>query len=399
MTVEGVIMKIAIKPISFIHYDLSKLCFLIFFLLKPFYLLPSGSIQIGDMFLVLSFAFHIYNKRFNIVIIDKTFVYFLLCVFAINGAYFLKFQNEEFLKSCLYYLFNFMVIICFRNFLKDPDFLKKLEIVCKINIIVQIILFITGIGEYWFGTVRYIGTYNDPNQLGFAIISTFFIIYILNAKHLLIYFALSVFLIFQTYSTGMLLAITVLVAFYIITNINISKIKIKPITLVVALVIIVTVMFIVYRHGFININWDRFRVDSKLNKGDNAISSFLKDRNMEIITKYPEYFIYGFGEGYTNRFYGYGGELHSTVISLWYYYGIIPYTFIVKWVVDNVKKMSFHIAPTIIALLIEAVTLVNHRQPAFWMIIILASFNISKRSHKDEIQHNSAYLQYRKVSE
>ena len=386
-------MKIPIKPIYASHYDLSKLCFLIFFFLKPFYILPSGSLQIGDMFIVLSFVFHIYKKRkLQINDIDGTYVYFLLFVFIINGVYFLKFQKTEFLISCSYYLFNFMVIICFRYFSKDSDFLEKLETVCKINILLQIILYFSGIGEYWHGTYRYIGTYNDPNQLGFAIISTFFILYILNAKHLFLFFVLSAFLIFQTYSTGMLLALSALIAFYIITNINVLKKKIKPVTILFALIVLLAVIIVFFRYGFFDINWDRFRVDSKLDRGDNAVTSFLSDRNMEIILDYPGYFLYGFGEGYTNRFFGYHGELHSTAISIFYYYGVIPYCCFAKWVVDNVKGMSLHTAPAIIALLIEAITLINHRQPAFWMIIILGSCSASIRSHKDEIQYNSSSL-------
>ena len=54
--------------------------------------------------------------------------------------------------------------------LADKDFLKKLNGVCKINILTQAVIWVLGYGrvftEYW-GPTRYMGTFNDPNQYAF----------------------------------------------------------------------------------------------------------------------------------------------------------------------------------------------------------------------------------------
>lgn len=388
------------------EYDLSKLCFLIFFLLKPFYLLPSGSLQIGDFFLGLSFVFMIYRRKIKLEEIDKTFFAFFLCVIIINGIYGVIYTHLGFMISSIYYLFNLMVIMCFREFAHDGAFLKRVEVICKANLWIQLAIYCLGLGEYMGGTYRYMGTYNDPNQLGFAIISTFFILYILNAKRLIVYFVISTFLLFQTSSSGMLLSITVLTVFWVLTQVksmNLSTLRIPKMAVIGIGIVAICLLIVAYKNlniiDMIGINWEHFRVEEKMNKGSNPILSFLKDRNMMIITEHPEFFLFGLGEGYTDRYFGYYGELHSTVISLCYYYGIFPFFILVKWVIDNIKSIPLRVLPVYIAIFIEALTLVNHRQPSFWMIIILASFNISKMGQKDEVQCNSTYLQCRKISE
>ena len=97
----------------------------------------------------------------------------------------------------------------------------------------------------------------------------------------------------------------------------------------------------------------------------------------------PEYFLYGCGEGYWERFLSISGEtreLHSTMISLWYCYGIVPYMFFIKWLWDNINNCPMSVAGVYIALILEALTLVNHRQPLFWMIIAMGSYLSRKRS-------------------
>lgn len=369
-------MKIRIRKIE--KYDFSKLCFLLFFLIKPFYILPSGQMQIGDCFLVLSFLLVCVSGRLKIEKIDYVYLLFILCVVFINSFYAIFFQKAAFLLSILYYIFNCFVILNFRLFSHDQNFLEQFTFVCKLNLILQFVFFFIGIGQYWNNTYRYIGTYNDPNQLAFAVLSTFFILYMLNGTHIVYYYFITLFLIYKSSSLGMLSAVLVLTFFWIVISFKEKKDWVlSPKKMIVFLIILIALTVAVDRFGIIDLNLNQFRIDNKLNKGDNFFMSFLTDRNMLIILDYPEYFFIGFGEGYTKRYNGFNGELHSTIISICYYYGIIPFSILVKWVINNVKKVSFRVVPVYIALFMEAFTLINHRQPSFWILLVLASVEIS----------------------
>lgn len=68
---------------------------------------------------------------------------------------------------------------------------------------------------------------------------------------------------------------------------------------------------------------------------------------------------------------GEGNEVHSTMIGLLFYYGIVPYSFFVTWIVRNIKQQRRAI-PIMLILILEAFTIINHRQPFFWMSFVLA---------------------------
>ena len=378
--------------------QIAQLFFLLFLLIKPFYLQRSGTLQIGDIFLVLSFFTYYSCHEFTIDNKDKLLAGFLLCTVLINGVYSLL-LGRSLMISSLYFLFNFMVISCFRAYSKDSAFLAKIKRVFCVNIIVQVILYFTGIGDYWRSTYRYIGSYNDPNQLAFAVISAFFILCLLKEKYIVIYFIMTAFLVYKTYSTGMLFSMIIGISMYAVAFLrdffmNRSK-RIKTIHLIMILILILAILYmLVFRNGIgIVLDLSRFRIDDKLNKGSNVIGSFLEDRNMMVIVEHPLYFLFGYGEGAFNRYAGYNGELHSTMIATCYYYGIIPFGMFLIWIWKNIKNSTAKEWPVYIALIAEAFTLINHRQPTFWIIFVLGSMVVSKGKIENEIQRDRTDLQ------
>ena len=68
-----------------VSFSISSVCFLIYFLLKPFYVFDSGTLQPGDFFLLLSFAFLVYEKKRGLRNDDYVFGVFLLCVITVNS--------------------------------------------------------------------------------------------------------------------------------------------------------------------------------------------------------------------------------------------------------------------------------------------------------------------------
>ena len=255
----------------------------------------------------------------------------------------------------------------------DKKWLSKLVLVCKINLIIQLIIYLAKMGDYWRGTYRYMGTYNDPNQLGYAIISTFAIIFLLNDSKKYIYFIIAVFLVFKTASAGMLIALIVMFSFDLINILKTvihEKLSVTKIPLFFCAIVLIGIVLTQNNHI---IDLRGFRLEQKISKGSSVIQSFINDRGLNVAFDHPIYFIFGYGEGFKCERYGHSGEMHSTWISLFYYYGLIPFIILLKWIYSNIKGISRKYIPVYIAIFVEAFTLINHRQPSFWMIIMIGT--------------------------
>lgn len=357
-----------------VSLSISSVCFLIYFLLKPFYLFGSGSLQPGDFFLLLSFAFLVYEKKDGLRNDDYVYGAFLICVMVINFIYFSITHGTEFLKSCLYYIFNYIVILCFRHFMYDSKWRKALGIVCKMNLLIQLAIFVLHLGSYWEGTYRYMGTYTDPNQLGFAIISTLAIIFLLKDKWKYLYVGVAGIIILQTSSSGMLFALLILVA--LDGALMLKKAMDNggiPYAVVFLVILGIGGVIMLIMLDIIHIDWDHYRLSQKLGGNKSVLQSFIDDRALNIAQDHPEYFLFGYGEGFTFVRYGHWEEMHSTWISLCYCYGIVPFCILLAWIYQNVRNIRLEVVPVYCAIFLEAFTLVNHRQASFWMIILLAN--------------------------
>ncbi len=373
-----------------VSFSISSVCFLIYFLLKPFYVFDSGTLQPGDFFLLLSFAFLVYEKKRGLRNDDYVFGAFLLCVITVNSIYFLIFRSSFFVKSCLYYVFNYIVILCFRHFMYNKPWLNALGLVCKMNLLIQLAIYLLHKGSYWEGTYRYMGTYTDPNQLGFAIISTLSILFLLRDKWKYLFVLVAGFIILQTSSSGMLIALLILVSLdgmimlkRAMDNGGISYtvvfITILGIGGVIALIML----------DIIHIDWDHFRVSDKLSNNNSVLQNFINDRALNVAQEHPEYFLFGYGEGFQFPRYGHSEEMHSTWISLCYYYGVLPFCVLLAWIYMNVRRIKLDMVPVYCAIFLEAFTLVNHRQASFWMIILLANVcgqDDSAYEYNDELE-------------
>ncbi len=373
-------------------FTVSSVCFLIYFLLKPFYLFASGTLQPGDFFLLLSFAFLVYERKDGIRNDDYIFGAFLVCVIIINLIYFYIYHAGEFLKSCLYYVFNYIVILCFREFMYDKKWLRALGLVCKANILIQLAVFVLHRGNYWEGTFRYMGTYTDPNQMGFAVVSTLAILFLLNDRWKYLFVLIAAVLIVQTSSSGMLIALCIMVTFdsMIMLKKAMQNGGISYSVLFLAIFGMGAVMLLIIL-DVIHIDWDHFRLSNKLSGNNSVLQSFINDRALNIAQEHPEFFLFGYGEGFSFPRFGHSEEMHSTWISICFYYGILPFCILLAWIYSNVRNAKPKAVPVYCAIFLEAFTLVNHRQASFWMIILLANvcFRESESSadeNKEEIE-------------
>ncbi len=376
--------------------DISHYLFLLFWVMKPLYFGPSGTMQISDFIFVLSVIAWIICHRGNIPL-DKKDLPLLAFVFAtliINGIYTALHANTGFVMSTAYYVYNFAVVVLMRDFIKNKLFLKALLWASAFNLMLELAVLFLGTGRYAWGIYRFMGTFNDPNQFSFSMFTSFLIVYLLSSYFkdleesrkkavVLFVFVLAFFFIFKGSSTGMLLGIVTFSLLFALTFINSERTALftllKTLAIILLAVIVVYILLTGLSPGDINgsVESDSFlivRLFSKANKVDGGgFMALIDERGIDKLFTNPLFLFFGAGEGGYWRFPGSEFEIHSTLLGILFYYGILPFILLMSWFKNNLKSVSRMAIPVYLALLFESFTLANQRQPALWVILVLGS--------------------------
>lgn len=398
-------LRLGIRSISFI--DVSRFFFYLFFLIKPFYLLTSGSLQIGDLCLGLSFICYLlhYGLDLRIERVDFPLIAFVSAVTIINSMYSVIYGSKSIAFTSLYYVFNLMAVLLFRNLGESSRVVRNVVKLLRFSLIIQAFIYFLHMGRWYSESQRYMGTFNDPNQFGVYVLFSLLMIRSIERYEQEGSWIgddiLAIGLISLTASTGMFLG---LAAYYIChTGLlykegKLDKDKSLRFTLLVACILIGLLLCYVYS-GYL---YSRFyiirRVVSKarvifLHTPSSTTSiadlGFFRDRGLTKVFYYPEYLLFGSGEGLYTRFSEIHSniELHSTFLGFCFYYGVFPFSFFLYWLFRNLKGMdSCGSWVEIVPLLVESFTLANHRQPLFWMLLIMTSLSLKRfQSNSDEV--------------
>lgn len=386
------------------EYRLPKILqylFLLYILLKPFYIFESGSFQPSDAVFMLSFLiFLYYNGSVNLIhcSFDYILCMFVAAVFVINLFYFLIYRQTEFIYSSLYYIFNLMLVLIARVLLLSKEFIQKLFWVCRICLYLQVVIFFLGLGKYYVDangeTGRYLGTFNDPNQLAFYMFALLMIMFMIEKMHdnkcrtFILDYAAFLFILYHTASAGILLAFVVFAVTYLVVLLVSPTFerdlkRRKQVFYGLITVLILVVIFIIYKTPIVAFFEDS-ELFSRILAKENLLTittdpnptnrSIWQDRNIDKLYIYPQYNFFGAGQGYFARFYraNSSGEIHSTLLSILFCYGVIPTSLFLLWIWKNIKKTSIYYLPVFLSIAIEGLTLLNQRQPLFWLIFLLS---------------------------
>lgn len=281
--------------------------------------------------------------------------------------------------------------------IRKLSFDDKICCLLEIDIILQFIIMLSGRGryfvEYW-GAVRYMGSFNDPNQLAFFMFVSMLLIYSLKAEndrklHLPIYVRFAVYVsavivIIKTKSTGIMLGAAAFAFLswcrWIWEAMQSGRISKKLITAVVIICAVCAAALLIYiwppaDFDVKNVEYNTLtRIQEKLWKlSQGGIGGFLIDRGGGKLAAFPQYMLFGAGEGGFDRFAVAGqeiNEIHCSIMSILFCYGIIPTLFMIKWTADSFKNKNGRQLCACLALIAESMTLINYRQPMFWFLLM-----------------------------
>ncbi len=380
------------------NYRIEYILFYLFLLIKPFYLKESGTMQAGDVLLVLSVVWWLggliarkqwKNWRNHIEGIDILLVAFVLCTAVVNCVGVVRYGDTRFILSSLYLAFCTMAVVVFRAYLKNSSFRSMVYGICTFNVMMQFVLLITGVGRYLFEH-RYVGSFNDPNQLGFFLLASMFMMSIFTKAeqkkrpwNILVYLC-GLFLIILSKSTGVALGLAIwwlgegILALYRWGQ----KERISPgkmlgigAGLFGVILVLCGIGIFMMRTMQLGDEYNLFvRIGEKFELlWDGGFKSLCASRGIDRMWQYPWNNLFGAGEGAFYRFelsQLVNTEIHSSFLSILFCYGVFPFMLVVIWVYKNIRKVPLELGVIYLAFFAECFVLINYRQPLFWMLFV-----------------------------
>ena len=381
-------MKIQEQSISYNTFDDKILT--IYLALKPLYLTASGSVQICDVFLIISTLLLVFQNNGKISYMKKESRWVntlaILCVYQliVNLIWYIGLGFKEgssdntLLISSLYYFFNLLVvfIVCTLNCIIGTDrVIKSLVDGCFYSSIVTGVGIVLNIGNQFRNT----SFFNNPNQLGYHAIILLTIICLFwnyfGRKRRIMALAFCVWAVITSLSKAAFISL-IFVGFAIIMNnkkgVRTSQLIRNMILLIVASVALYLLFFsdssIVLNNS--TLYSLRMRMLGIAQENDSNLGT---GRGYDRIFEMGYNFLWGMGEGGFYRF-GImrGYETHSTYASILVSYGIIGlfgYAYLFLRVIC--RKASFHKLLALSGILLYWVSHNGIRNSIMWMLFII----------------------------
>ena len=370
---------------------MTNILLLLFILLRPFYIRASGQVQPADCFLMLYFfciAYRDFKTEVLIPNIKKNKLFYIFLVFAImiNGFYHKVVPDPRFIFSSLYLVYMGVVVYSYDSGI-NKGLIDKIRYILYGNLMIQFLIYSSGLGRLYYelweeGATRYMGTFTDPNQFGFYIFIVLLFAYLTKHEKMDTYLfpitsVMGIFLIIQSKSLAAFLGLAVLYTLAFLRFIG-EKFRVNKVILCAMLILttagvihyfIPTSDFRIENVEYTTVNRIRYKIYNIIYA--DGIKDILRERAAEKIINYPEYFIYGAGEGNYERYYPEPvNEIHSSFINLFFSYGLIPFAILMGWFKKRLKGLNAVSLVCFITILIESMFLVNYRQALFWVLWI-----------------------------
>ncbi len=359
----------------------------LYFILFPFYLWRSGLPQIADIVMVMIIVLYLYRTRatlrrpIHLKLITRIAVIFFLHITLINTTWMLLLNTtESFWLPTFFYLYNISVFLITISLYCDyrEQLLATILKSIVVSLVVQLSTYLFGGG---FAGGRMVLGFNNPNQLGYYSLITAGIILLtskrikINIWWFLVGLFASLILCLASLSKASIVSYAFMLGAHIAWTHPDKIFKRRLIALVVILGVSLVLIY-TYTDYLANnhlINAVIRRMDSIGKDSDDS----LEGRGYDRIWKYPQYWIFGAGEGGYIRF-DQNMEFHSTLGNIQVSYGIIGLTLFLALLFLVIKVDEYQSIYIVAAMLLYGLTHNGIRNSMFWILLVLVSVRDSK---------------------
>lgn len=347
------------------------------FFLSQFYFWSSGVPQFSHIFimgailLLFSKSSKINIEYSNIILL---FVAYAICI---NFAWYLIVLDSSYMMSTVYWIFNLLFFLLMMNLnqVQINFFYEKLLFLIPFSYIVEIIIWASNLGRYDFEP-RYNGLFNDPNQMAFWVLSSCAIYLYISGnsfKKITVYF-LALFLILLTMSRSASIGFLMLTLGLIFSQKgDLNK---RIFVFIGTLVLFGSLSYFLYNLGVFDSVVLRFM------EGLDQRDSQVEGRGLFSFLDYPQYLIFGAGQGAHWLYNPTGNEIHSTWLGILFYYGIIGISLFLIFLYQIFKKLSLSNKMILLGPMLYGFTTYSARTIIFWFL--LAAFLLFSNNNKDE---------------
>lgn len=368
-------------------------------LLSPFYIFSSGVAQPSHYIMALCALALMTLKRndfTNLLKKQKISIIFLLLICTINLVHGLNSHAINFFINSAYWIYNFTILFGVILIASETKYYKIIRNLIFTSFSLIIILYFLGLGEFKYPP-RYNGFFNSPNQIGYYTILMLIVFFLTNNKKFntlfFIIYAFALFIIYLSGSRSVYLAILSLIfLFLLMPNTNFKDISL--LFLIPFVVFFLTKIPTLENKNYFLKDGDGLDVKNTViaehtlkrtkrlfDKGwkDDELYSIkyqLDARGYDRLYKYPQFLIYGAGQGNDNRFItelmsgrtdGHNYEMHSSLFAVLFYYGFIGLILFLKTIYNFFlfKKNIIFLLP----IFIYGLFTYGLRTPYFWFAL------------------------------
>lgn len=314
-----------------------------------FYVVARGYPQPGHIAVLLLTAPLLLNfKSIRLGLAEGLLLAFWLYSCVVNLTYWFEYQDPSFLVSMVYWTYGLALFFSVRQLmLNSPTLGAAWPYSLMTIVVVLLLLFLLG-GDQFYVDRRFIGSFGDPNQMSYWLLCAF-VASLLSAHKsrwfdgygVLPIFVVILFLAFLAGSRSTLLALGVVFVGLLgglisgvqkdpacIAGRNLSNRSPRRLIRMMGLLLALLLLSIYLLYQF-NDNFTVAVDDFARRMTTHNVEFQLKIRGYTRLFEFPEYLIFGAGQGLDSRFIepidGHVFEVHSSIVSPLFYYGLVGF--------------------------------------------------------------------------
>lgn len=290
--------------------------------LFPLYVFPSGGVQPSHLMLAAFFSLTLIERGIPNSSCFLMFIAFIVYAFITESYYILWGSAISHLVNVIYLFYNFLLaaaIYCFyQRFSPISLFIA--------TFFSALIVSGYAVAHIFFGwdEVRFTGPFNNPNQLGYFSVVLISLTYLFNrlgvAPYYITIFLSGTAIFFSIMSLSKAAMIPVVLSAFLVLS-PVSNARGMKLAWAILVPAALTIAFLFYQQGF----FDEYRAVRRLSGMFDENDSSLDARGyLAFFDASSLQLIFGMGTDYARNVLG-GKEVHSTLASVFTYYGFIGF--------------------------------------------------------------------------
>lgn len=350
------------------------------------YVFERGYPQPGH-FLLLAFMFplllHLRSATFELP--EKLLLAFVCYVLVINTYFYVSVGGTDFIVASLYWAYNTLIFLSLRQlFLTRPELGQALAYAFIILLVLSVGVALFGGGNFYWQGRRLMGTFNDPNQMSYWLLCALVGLFVLKDRpgwftpYVGLVLAILVFLLVMLAgSRSAMIATLVLIAanLWWLTeklradqHLHLSRAGGGAYLLLVIALLILLLAVLYQFHPAVRVAGDDLL--RRLFHTDYVRQ--LEIRGYTRLYDFPQYLLFGAGEGQDGRFTPKLFEIHSSWVAPLFYYGVIGFGLIYGFFYQLIKgRMRGWQLLAITAPFVYGIFTYGLRTPIFWIMLAI----------------------------